>query len=419
MRLHVQQLSPLPGIGTAALPLTAGMQHILRYPRPTAVALAADSATMLYSGSSCAHVPCGPVVVAAALTIVDDAADPATALLPNVALSAWLRDMMDPASDDRNATAWAQALLQLEEAVGTSADLAHGGGASWLRVIAAPAESGSVRGHWNRDECLGQGVDVVACGCSVEVPALFSQDLYGITQVPVVMLEIPLRAGTPPEVGTRILERFNSMFAESRTHRRLCVATAAEIDTPAGGCTSDGPVPEVTLPEPPQPCEDKWIMDVYKRRCSTAQVPGVLVPMRPEGQGGSVHTSRVDVIDVLQESCSQLFPGVPAAVRSACAAWSAHLCLDEAQLLRVNVMARGGAEIPASLAVNGTVKAFVQDKHFDQPDSTDTVGMIPAADVRLALAPGCHHLEVVFDLDAANEVACVRACSLTPSICCL
>eukprot|EP00892_Ulva_mutabilis_P009419 jgi/Ulvmu1/684/UM010_0056.1 len=313
IRLHAQQLRRLPGIGSAALPLSAGMQHVLSYPRPSATPFKAGSANILFSGSGCARVPCGPAVVAAALTIVDAAADARTALLPNMALSAWLSGMFEPAGGSGNTTGWEHALRGLQEAAGDSADLALGDPETWIKVVAAPSASGTVQGRWNKAGCSGESHGAAECECSVHVPALFPHDLYSVPQVPVVMLEVPLTVEAIPDAQQRILEAFKSLFTDEHMGQRLCMAEAASIPAPADGCTADVP-PLVTSPQPaPMPCENKWVLDIYQQRCTVANDSGVVAPTRPQDEVVQL-TIRTDAVDVYRTSCSQPFSGFPEAL---------------------------------------------------------------------------------------------------------
>lgn len=410
IRLHAQQLRRLPGIGSAALPMSPAMQHIMRYPHPAATALAAAPTTLLYSGSGCAKPRCGPLRVTAAVVLVDEAADAATALLPNVALSSWVRQVLGAAGATGAATLWDRAAARLLTAAADSADLDSISSDTWLKVVAAPAATGTVRGVWNTAECVRGSGDGAGCECVVHVPSLFSPDLFGIPQVPVVMLDLPLKRGAPAEVGHRVLAEFRALLSDGFGGQRLCVSTIANTEAgAAAACVPDESGPGGPGPAPPQPCESAWALDVYRGRCARTKVSGMLTPVRPVDTS-PVMTRPVAAVDVAKVSCAEVFPGFPPDLAGSvsCAAWSTHVCLSEAQLLRISVSAHGTEATYVSLAVNGaTFAAGHGERGVERAaGSKETVW---AAAV-LPLASGCHSVDVVYEQPTATDTACVRSC---------
>lgn len=418
IRLHAQQLRRLPGIGSTALPMSPAMQHIMAYPHPAATALAAAPEAMLYSDSGCAQPHCGPLRVTAALVLVDEAADAATALLQNVALSSWVSKVIGPAGGAGEPTPWDRAAVRLRSVAGDAADLDGVSPDTWLKVIAAPAPTGAVRGVWNSAECVGSSGGAAGCECVVQVPALFSPDLYGVPQVPVVMLDLPLKRGAPAEVGRRVLTEFRALLSDGLGGRRLCLSAAAETESgAAAGCVPDEPGPEGPGPAPPQPCDSGWALDVYRGRCAQTDVSGTLTPVRP-GHSAAVLTRSVVAVNVVKASCTEPFSGFPPdlAGSDACAAWSTHVCLSEPQLLRISVAAQGTAATPASLAVNGTIFAAAHGGHGGERATGSVETGWAAAEAVLPLGPGCHRVDVAYDSPAGTDTACVRSCL---ACCCL
>ena len=405
-RLHAQQLRRLPGIGSDAVPILPGMQHIMHYPHPTATPLAADPDTILYGTPGCARPRCGPPRVAAALVVVDEAADATTALLHNVALSSWIGDILGPANGTGEPPRWAGAATRLREAAADAADLRSGSPGEWLKVVAAPAAAGAVRGVWNSAECVGGGGGQPECECVVQVPSLFAPDLYGVPQVPVVMLDMPVVPTAPPDAGPRVLAAFRAMFAEAVTGRRLCVAEVADsVHGPAAGCAGETPVPEGEGPAgplapPPMPagCTASWNVSLYHGPCSPGPVNMANGVSRPRDTPPEAEFSSA-AIDLFKPSCGEGFPEFPASwERGYCGAATAFVCVEETQIVRVLLRATGGK---ATLTVDGKAEAAVAAAAGDAGDDPG-LEQAQEADAVLVLRGGCHSVAVVFE-DASAE----------------
>ena len=199
----MQRLDTLPQIGSPAIPVSKNMSRgTISYPPADSIELSADSHTLLYSEQGCIFERCGAPRLQAAQFVTDLQADSLRDLLPNVALSSWVQNFFEASGNVSTFSIKQIALQKLRFAAAGFADTATVPEEDWLKIVATVPPTQQVNGRNSSVSCQAHtsARPVPGCECSIQLQALFSNDMYGIKQVPILLLDIALKQDVPEAV---------------------------------------------------------------------------------------------------------------------------------------------------------------------------------------------------------------------------
>jgi hypothetical protein len=395
----MQQLNNLPEMHSSQMAAMAHSMPIHTYPSAQESLLQSSGSIQLYNGPGCGPLPCTAMHATGAIHVLDVNSQRVPLLLP-VAESSWIGRFTDKSSG----ASLMDDLLHLLQRAAQNHTVTDP--STWVRVVAVPLLSRKLHGVVNHPECA-EHASSEACQCTVDLPRLFSPGLYGSNMIPVMLLNVQLRADTPDIVVKGVEASFANFFP-LYTHQKISVCTSSPRHIPQ----APSPCSEVDVPVQPSPlpCANSWTVQLHRGLCPSMSEQA---HPRPAVLQTSQHTTfDIDSIDLFKSTCDHSFPGFPAAWASNyCAYFDAHLCLQkEAQVVRFSLQATGSALVPASLAINNNVAAWVE-----KPAQAQTWNMSefesPVAEKLLVLSAGCHHITVTFeDMEPVNrvQVGCMR-----------
>jgi hypothetical protein len=167
-----------------------------------------------------------------------------------------------------------------------------------------------------------------------------------------------------------------------------------------------------TDPLPSAACLPLWNVTLFRGRCEVQQdiISSVAVPCVPLHRAADAFIA-AQAVDYTKSACSSSFPGFPASWQDTyCAQFEAHYCVEDTpQVVRFILTAHGVASVPAQLAIDNELIAFVSES--GPPETVHGIGLTKT-DAVVVLSPGCHQVSVVYDdAPALQEGNCTMVCS--------
>jgi hypothetical protein len=429
LRLTAQFLEALPPIGGSAVPIAAErVKGAMLYPAPNSVQLAADADTLIFSEQGCITERCTPHRVQAAQYLADLQAHRHLDALPNIALSSWIRNFLNSTKGVSSSSLKQDALQLLKTAAAGFLETSWPE-EDWLKVVATVAPSQQLTGHSSAVACQNHTTAqaVPGCDCSISLPALYSIGLYGVTQVPIVLLDMVLKPGTPESVIQNIEETFHTMWSSLSAPLDVCVTPAARLATTntSIGCTptatGTGTGTESAPAPAPAPAHlpaldstessDKrtgWRVWLHHGGCKTIPAGStssqIVVPWFDASNSSDVVKTTREKIDFSRSSCSQGFRELPAAQEwkeGFCLAAVTHICLTDpsaVQLVRVVLSVAGSSSMAAAVYVDGQAVAWLQKQPAGGAGAAVTMTRSRTVDTLLFLdSEKCKTLLIVYD----------------------
>lgn len=414
LRLRVQYLDTLLQLGSSAVPVSTKIARgTMSYPSAESLELAADSHTLLFSEQGCVSERCGAPRLQAAQFVTDIQADSVRDLLPNVALSSWVRSFFEPADKAAALSIRQNALQKLQSAAAGFADTATVAEEDWLKIVATVPSTQQVIGRNSSSSCQAQTSTqpVPGCECSIQLPGLFSHEMYGIQQVPIMLLDIALKQDVPETVIGDVQTAFADIF--SAVSPGVCVTPVAAGHSKGSTSACTGTTPSAPAAPPEQHnCTEGWTVQLHHGSCSDVQVDSgkVLVPWFDYNQSSDVSVIKQDKVDFTKSSCSRGFEELPAPgewTKGFCMATETNLCGSSPsgalQLVRLVVQVAGPLPMAATIYVDGQAVAWLQK----QPAVERVPGLASRTqtiDTLLLLREVCKKLLIVYD-DGAEDYA--------------
>lgn len=430
LSLKVQYLDTLPQVGSAAVPIA--QEAPLLYPDFANVPLASSVDTLLFSEEGCVTTRCGPTRLQLAQYVADMKSERQHNLIANVALSSWVKHFFESSPDQSLHSLYQSALQDLRSAAAGFADLDLVTEDKWLKVVATAAPTQPLGGRNSSVACQQHTTEQpgLKCDCKIDVPALFSHSMYGIVQIPVVMLDMTLKPNVPDAVVEDIRNTFMNAWAKMSAGSDVCVSTAtSSLSRPTGsGCT--GAHIDQAPPLPPgtsvagsgysQNASEGWTVSLHHGICSTFETGAerATVPWFDARVARNVSVVTRSRVDFSKSSCSQGFEQLPSAEE-----WTKGFCLGaetglrlqtrkDVQFVRIVVSVDGAMAMAATVLVDGKAVAWVE-KHSELDVIPGILRSSHSIDAFVLLdGELCRTLQVVYDAggDSSGGVASNEVC---------
>lgn len=345
----------------------------------------------LISAAGCRSAPCTPLRALYSAVVVDMQPDASVRAPHGLAAGTWLSRFTDTTA---GSALWQGLLDDLALAAGPSVANPR---SLWLSVVDLPLSSDTVAGHVSSAECSSKSASNSSggCACAVAVADPQSPPQGDKLHVPAVVLDLQL-ARPSRESAERIVATFKAGL--TRLHRLgvdVCIQDA-DGAVVGDGCGEPAALPPA-VPPPPASCTNDWTTHLYRGVCATAPEAGSL--LRPQAPAVEVLTTAA--INFSKAACGDTLSGFPAGWRHGyCGAAAAHVCVPEAQVVRLLLRLRGGS---AALSVNGKLEVGMAADGGAIDGNSVRIGEIKEGEAVLGLASGCHRFEIIFEDSARAD----------------